>query len=373
MNLGLQAACLSLLVWSCTSMQAQVYVPEGPKDLFVGEARPDDADYQDYQKGVELLRSAKAAEALELFKNFPKNHPSSQLIFASKLKLAEAHYAIEEWNQGTLVLQRLIQMSVKNEPISARALFLVSYGHEAVGANMNALVSLRDAEKLSQHLDSLSADVVLPARMGLLYMKLNLITESQTQFRRAEVALSRIKARARDGGDPALAEVFYRMAGIHTRDLSMENFQLIIDAMAQSQRYAIQAMEYETKSLWSERARFALQSNYLDLWNFAFRPPAMAGMDPGAAARQQRDLQIRWVGAILSLIDLARTETAIVQVTANGQVAQFIEFLDDMENKAKLVVYRPQDLTPLTEEALNKLRGKTKPLNIRKAVEENKP
>jgi hypothetical protein len=146
------------------------------------------------------------------------------------------------------------------------------------------------------------------------------------------------------------------MAKLHTQDLSMENFPLIVDAMMQSQRYAIQAMEYEGKSSWSEIARQAIQSNYLDLWNFAFRPPVMAGLDPGAAARQQRDLQVRWVGALLSLIEAARMETVTVQVEMNGQIVRFIEFLDVLENKAKLVVYRPQDLTPLTEESLKRMQ-----------------
>lgn len=345
---------VSLLLVSCTSMQAQIYVPTTPA-IFADEKLVEGSDKADFQKGSQLLKERKAQEALDIFGSFSSKHSSSPYLYASFLKLAESHYALAQWNQGTVVLQRLIQKSIDYEAISAQAMFLISFGYEAMGNDRSALVSLKDAERLSKHLDSLTAEIVLPARMGFMYLKLNLIPEGQAEFKKAEFALGRMKARARDGGDPALAEVFYRMSKLHTQDLSMENFQIIIDAMIQAQRYAIQAMEYESKSTWSELARQSIQSNYLDLWNFAFRPPLMAGMDPGAAARQQRDLQVRWVGALLSLIDAGRLETATVQVEINGQVARFIEFLDDMENKSKLVVYRPQDLTPLTEESLKRL------------------
>lgn len=312
-----------------------------------------------YQQAIQLSQEKKYAAALEKWEAFTKQFPKSRIFLAVQIKMAEAQYDLKNWNQGNVILQRVIRATIANDPIAARALFRISFGYEAVENDIQALNSLVDAERLSQHLDEETRTIELPARIGLIYARLNERDRAETWYKKADEGIAKFRYKNSEASKLEYPRILYQLGKVNTSTLTTENFQIVLDSLGLSQKYSIRAMEFESASSWAHEARKSLQANYTDLWTFTENPVVPAGLDIQAARRQKQDLVVRWISLILNLVDAAKTELlpgnfmgkAGEAPPEKSERAQFLAFLEDLEHRGKMRAYYAEDLTPLTEES----------------------
>lgn len=283
------------------------------------------------------------------FKELVEKYPGSRLRSAALIRQARALYADMKWTEGTALLRSVIESSVGNPKVSAEALYHVSFGYEALGNDARMLASLKDVESLATYLPEEIGQIEVPARLGIAYMKLGQIEEGRKYFKIADERIGRFRFKNRDKKDFDFGETQYRIGQLQTHSISMENYQLLIEAQGVAQKYMMRAMEGGGR--WGQEARKQLQANYMDIWNFCTSPPSISSLDAAASRRSRQDLQVRWLSHLLQLIEFANLEMGSLEVAKDGELEKFQAFLVDLEYRAKLIVYNSEELTPLTPES----------------------
>lgn len=283
------------------------------------------------------------------YKELVEKYPGSRLRSAAMIRQARALYAEMKWAEGTQILRTVIESSVGNPKVSAEALYHISFGYEALGNDARMLASLKDVESLAAYLPEEVGQVEVPARLGIAYMKLGQIEEGRKYFKIADERIGRYRFKNRDRKDFDFSETQFRIGQLQTHSISMENYQLLIEAQGVAQKYMMRAMEGDGR--WGIEARKQLQANYMDIWNFCTSPPGINSLDAAASRRSRQDLQVRWLSHLLQLIEFANLEVGSLEVTKGGELEKFQAFLVDLEYRAKLIVYNSEELTPLTPES----------------------
>lgn len=244
---------------------------------------PTVGDYALYYQGEALQMAGERMKSLEVFKSLVEGHPKSLLVPRAKLKMAEIHFQLEDYQRSAEVLENLLREKPKKD-YPVEALSLLGQAKESLGRWPEAFRAYQElwlryplhllAEKAQHRRDSLikekkvSGEKIPPEallRRSLQFYQAYLHEMALGEMERIEGFLPQAYPDGY-GGERWVDELYFHrgmcLFRLKRYSQAVENFHLLVDHSRHD--------EMAEKSLfWMTRALFRLGRNEEALNSFA--------------------------------------------------------------------------------------------------------
>jgi tetratricopeptide (TPR) repeat protein len=314
-------------------------------EFFIGKENLDAA--------FRLLENGQFNEASEEFKKFINNNPSSPYWIQATFGLALVSEGLEEWDEALKYFREIThQAGVSGDhEVAAQSFYKMALCYEQLGNNEMALASLTDASNRSAYLPIEIARAELPARLGVLYTKLNQNEIAETYFHKAENGILWIKKLKTPLRDPNwLGKTLLKMGTVSLNQLSEETFMDSVNNLSRSQKYLLQAIE-ESDSQSSKSAEIELQNEYSTLTQFIEKLQTRESGDWQRALKDKTEKQFLMAAQLLEASENLKLFLLPDEHPNYKKTAAIPSFLDQVELKLAPFTYSQDLILPLTPEA----------------------
>ncbi len=303
-------------------------------------------------KAEEALLKRNYDQANSLFIEFEKHFPNSVFYQRAQLGRAESLEQQENWIEAVeLYRQVVVATTDRQNELTAKALYRLSFCYENLGDEARVLASLVDAQRLKEFLMPEQGLAEIPSRLAASYSRMGRTKEAQLNFRLAEAGVTEVKRLRGTNVTPEwTAEIYHRMGAFSTHQLSHENLQTSLDTLKTVQIFSLRSIEAEGAH-WSELSNKGLMSNYRDIWNTIQQYPYNRAMESGAARREQIERQAHFAGQLLAMMNDLNLYRQPEHKDAKGQIGQLFKFVKKLELQGRDFLNALGDQTPLTPEA----------------------
>lgn len=297
-----------------------------------------------------------------LYKQFQTKYPNSKYLLSARLGEAQSLEGLERWSEAAEIYRSVHDSAMQLQPeIATLAQYRLSFCYEALGDDIKAVASLLDCMSKAENLPEEVAQAEIPARLAMLYGKVQNRGESNKYMEIAQKGLQSLQGR-KDLPPATLAKTYYEMGAVSLNQISSENFSQAILGQKAVQRYLFRAVNLQVTP-WSGEAAGKLKKNYRDLWNVLLQMPGVDGVDAESVARNRRTEQISLGAEFLDLIQNAENYRPFNDEKMNPLEKDFFAYLSDVKKKAQDLIFQPDADMGLTEES-QKLNGIKRPGHI---------
>ncbi|MBX2988255.1 MAG: hypothetical protein KF802_10185 [Bdellovibrionaceae bacterium] len=270
------------------------------------------------------------------------------------------------WGEAESEYRSIRDVTLEREPeLAALSEWRLSFVAEAQGDDTKAMAHLLGAERKSSLLTEQIVRVELPARKALFLHRLGRSDEARAEVLKAEQGLQVLMSGPRPApGTAWLAKLYFEMGQSLSTPANEGNFIPDLRALSLSQRYLLRSISYSDPQ-WSAKAFGNLQGSYAAFWNLIQQVPPPPGIDPMAADRQKRELQIPLLAEFLKVVEEGAALAPVNPEKNNRWQNEFAALAADLQEKSRGILYADSESTVLTEESrrLNGVRraGQIKP------------
>lgn len=303
------------------------------------------------------VNKASFDEALTKAREFQEERPHSTYLQAARYWEARALEGHEKWSEADALYRDIGEKTLQVEPKwTALSQYRLAFVAEAEGDDLKALSRLLSAQKMAADLPVATAQVELPARLGLAYARLGRDKEATRWLGEADAGLRRFLSSPDAKADKSwLAQLYFQMGLAYPGAALEDDVESFVKSRLISQNYLMKSMDL-ADAIWSPQAQRTLMLVYRDTWNTIMHDAPVEGADPVVAGRLRRERQVRLLTGLLRLIDAAKARRTLEENAEPVALKDFFGLLLEIEKKANAVLYTNAEMTVLTHES-NLLSG----------------
>lgn len=290
--------------------------------------------------------------SLEKYESFIQKNPQSIFLVQAHLGLARNYMALLQWQKAIDSFRSILRLTIEKQPeLVAESLYSMSYCYEMLGEELKLFTTLKDTEKLRQHLSDEIRLAELPARLASAYYKSGDEITADRYFQEADQGMAQIKAQKGDKISKSwISKTYFQMGGMISSQLSSNNLKAHIESLGKMQLFTLKAVE-ENGEPWSDRAADNIRRNYMDIWIVIENWPKDSNLDPMAAHRNQIQKQAELFVELLNTIEKFRTYVVPESQEKNKTVGALLSFLNEMEVRARNFIMNSGVYNELTPES----------------------
>jgi len=328
---------------------------------------PDIQEKVEMKAAQDLLDQGNFHEALESFSAFQKRHPQSHFYQAADLGQAEAWAGLAHWTEAAALYRNVYLRTVKDEPaIAAKAVYELSFAYEALGDELKTVGTLLDARKMKSYLPPEAALAEIPARLAMIYGKVDQEGPSLAYLKEADQGLDQVmKMKHTDLDKSWLAKTYFQMGSVSTNQLSVETFAAFARGQKAVQVYLIRDLQLQDP-VWSQKALLHLKATYGELYNTMMDMPLMTGIESTVALRMKKEQQVELGSELIDLVNQANLYKPLPSQAMNTLQTDFYGYLNEIQKNTEKLLYSGGEGLGLTRESLE-LNGLKRRGHIRDA------
>ena len=248
-----------------------------------------------YNQALKKIDQGKYSEARADLENFLREIPISSYTQVANFNIAYTLELERQFKEAAEKYRDVIVSTSKSAPrLQAYALYRLSYCLEAMGDDAQVVAVLDDVSKRSHLLASEVANAELPSRQAAAYARVGNVEQSQAYYKAAEAAVMGFRRKRNQTTQPEwLAKTLYHMGRTNLRDVTWENFEVVVRPLTKTQKFLLEAAELNHEH-WSKKASEDLVAIYNNLWAVIQNPPNSSDTDEVLSARtlQQRQWEM---------------------------------------------------------------------------------
>lgn len=227
---------------------------------------------QELDSVEKLFYQKKYLTAEKSYSEFLKNYPQSQYRIVALGGLAqslEAQQSLEKLTKAESVYTEVQELSIAQNNLEAWAnsSYQLSLIQESKGETMKALTSLKSLELRENQLPEVVGMLQVPARMAMIYFKLNEKKLGEDYRLKAQKNLDLlIRSRETSLNSSWLARIYFEIGYMRSEDLnSISDLEAKIKLLRSAQVYLLRALDCDDP-YWQERSQDSLTQNYRQIW-----------------------------------------------------------------------------------------------------------
>jgi tetratricopeptide (TPR) repeat protein len=362
---GIWGISVSLIFLSvgCASVKKAFRVIDNPS---LATARQETQVPKLYRQGLEQLENGEDKAAIASFEQMQIEEPASSYtqvaIFNSARayeNLGDCKNAIERYRQVSRSAERLAPR------LQALALYTMSFCFETLGQDTETVASLNDAYARISQLPVEIARAELPARLASAYARAGNFAQAQSYYHQAEAGVAQLRRNIDRKEVPEwLPRTLYFMGHLSFAKIPLDEFEVTLRPLAQSQIYLLQAAELGSDqhlNQWSKKAGDELMQNYRDIWK-VFENDKPGKEDDAVLARGKLQKE-RWVRAQIFYDYLKKMEDYRLppEKPSNEKVKAIYILVKDLKGRLNQILSEPSvtgELTPDAQRRLERVRGR---------------
>ncbi len=279
------------------------------------------------------------SDASLMFRAFQNAHPHSTFFHAARVGEAQSIENLGNVAEAGQIYREVYLLTIKEQPnIAALALYRLSFVYEFLGDEVRTLATLLEAQKMAKFLPAEIAKAGIPARLASAYLKFNKQQEALVYLNQAEKGLDQLRSEQRKLDLFWLGNIYFQMGKSSTNQLSVDNFQQVINIQKMVQVYLLKAIKLNEPK-WSQLSLVQAKLVYQDLFSTFALP---------ISDRTQKN---NMGGSLLDLIEQAELFKPFYQAESNNYEKEFFKFIKTMKSEIEASLYQPKETNFLTEES----------------------